>query len=79
MDAKQNVAPPGKRYIVPGDGMTIPHPDDGKPIGAEGAWVPNNRFYRNFIRRGEAKEGPPPKPEKAETTAKPTDNPKEKD
>ncbi|MDV7340973.1 DUF2635 domain-containing protein [Terasakiella sp. A23] len=53
----------GMMYIMPEEGMTIDHPDTKQPIGKEGAWVPNNRFYRRFIRNGEAKETDPPKVE----------------
>ncbi len=51
-------------YIIPGDGMTIPNNTDSQPIGEDGDFVPNNRFYRNFLKRKEAKAGKPPKPEK---------------
>ncbi len=55
-------------YIKPKEGMTIPHPDTGKAIDADGASVPNNKFYRGFLAREEAVKGNPPKPEKPSAT-----------
>lgn len=48
-------------YIKPRKGMTIPLPDSGEAIGAEGALVPNTSFYRRFIHRGEAEKTSPPR------------------
>jgi hypothetical protein len=56
-------------YIKPGKGMTIPDPETGKPIGPDGAFVPNNSLYRRFIKRGEAEKASPPRAKS--TTAKP--------
>ncbi|WP_417846998.1 DUF2635 domain-containing protein [Thalassospira povalilytica] len=55
-------------YIKPGKGMTIPDPETGKPIGPEGAFVPNTSFYRRFINRGEADKASPPRPSTATKT-----------
>jgi hypothetical protein len=48
-------------YIKPAKGMTIEHPDTGAPIGEDGAFVPNNKFYRGFLTRKEAVKSAPPK------------------
>jgi len=48
-------------YLKPCDGMTIPHPDTTGPIGKDGAWVPNTKFYRGFLSRKEAVTSKPPK------------------
>ncbi|HBS22705.1 MULTISPECIES: DUF2635 domain-containing protein [Thalassospira] len=55
-------------YIKPGKGMTIPDPETGKPIGPDGAFVPNSSLYRRFIKRGEAEKATPPRAKS--TTAK---------
>ncbi|MAO55658.1 MAG: hypothetical protein CMM61_08170 [Rhodospirillaceae bacterium] len=65
-------------YLVPKDGLPIPTPKDGGTIPPEGAWVPNNRFYRNYIRRGEAERGTPPKAT-PQPAAKAPENSKDKD
>lgn len=46
-------------FIHPLEGMTIPHPDHNSAIDPEGALVPNSKFYRGFLKRGEATEGLP--------------------
>jgi len=56
---------PNKIFLTPKPGMTIPNPDDGQPITDGGMYVPNSRFYRNYVKRGEAVISKPPKPAKS--------------
>jgi len=57
-------------YIKPGKGMTVPDPETGKPIGPEGAFVPNNSLYRRFVKRGEAEKASPPRAKSTPAPAK---------
>lgn len=58
------------KYLKPARGMWIPHPENvDQPIGVDGAFVPDARQYRRYVKRGEAEFTKPPAKKTAQKSA----------
>lgn len=47
-------------FVKPATGVAVVNPDTGLPIPPEGAWVPNNKYWRRRLSDGDAAEANPP-------------------